>query len=374
MDKTTRRRILSYLYEIYRTNPYEIRETEEIAETLGIPFLEVKSELIYLHKKEFVDSYSDNYGDNWSQKINEKGIDELEKLETEASVGINHSLDVEVTHEKFQGIMKVFISHKFEKEDQKLALILRNMLRSKNIDGYMAETKREYELLIGDKIRGEIDASNFVVGIITKESENSASVNQELGYALGRGIPIVIMIEKWVSHGVLTHGRETEEFSRQNFSHHCTNVMGYILERGTTKRKSAEQTKNLEKLLSSAKLLRDKFRQTYDFTRTVNPTSPIKAISIDLTFIQEAIIMNESFLREKKLLGNVSSDDIAKMLHTLERFNAQVDGYNSSNDNETKRSWLEPIYGLSFVLSSELSRVVPILDNVIRICDEELKK
>src|SRR5437899_1545345 len=94
-DKTTRRRILSYLYDIYRSSPYKIRDTEEIAEALGIPFLEVKGELMYLHQKGFVDTFYDNDGDVWAQKINADGIDELERLEAEASAGIDHSLDVE---------------------------------------------------------------------------------------------------------------------------------------------------------------------------------------------------------------------------------------------------------------------------------------
>ena len=246
MDKTTRRKILSYLYDIYRTSPYKIRDTKEIAEALGIPFNEAKSELMYLHQKGLVDTFYDDDGDVWAQKINADGIDELEKLEAEASAGIDHSLDVEVSQENFHGIMKVFISHKFDNKNHKLALILRNALRSQKIDGYLAETKREYELLIGDKIRGEIDTSDFVVGLITKESENSASVNQELGYALGRGVPVVIMVEKGVSHGVLTHGREPEEFTSLNFVQHCTNVVKYILEKGMSKRKSNRKNNSVD--------------------------------------------------------------------------------------------------------------------------------
>lgn len=140
---------------------------------------------------------------------------------------------LEIPKDNFKGLLRTFISHKFEKENQKLALTLRNILRAKNVEGYLAESKKEYELLIGEKIRKEIERSDYVIGIITTESEKSSSVNQELGYALGLNKPIVIMIEKNVPHGVLTHGRETEEFIRENFEKSCINVSEYILEKGT---------------------------------------------------------------------------------------------------------------------------------------------
>jgi len=143
---------------------------------------------------------------------------------------------IEISKDNFQGIMKVFISHKFVSQDQKLAVTLRKVLRSKNIEGYLAESKREYELLIGEKIRKEIENSDYVVGVITKESEKSASVNQELGYALGCGVPVLIMIEENVPHGVLTHGRDTEEFTRNDFDKSCLRVVTYILEKGARKK------------------------------------------------------------------------------------------------------------------------------------------
>jgi hypothetical protein len=94
------------------------------------------------------------------------------------SPNVDQSFEIEIPKDDFQGIFNVFISHKFDNENKKLALILRESLRSNKIEGYLAESKGEYELLIGDKIRKEIDNCEFVVGIITKESEKSASVNQ----------------------------------------------------------------------------------------------------------------------------------------------------------------------------------------------------
>lgn len=148
---------------------------------------------------------------------------------------------LQIPKDSFQGIMKVFISHKFVKEDQELALLLRNTLREKDIDGYLAESEKEYELLLSEKIRKRIENHDYVVGIITKQSENSSSVNQELGYALGFGIPVLLLVEENVKHGVLTHGREIEEFTRSNFKEHCEYIREYILERGKKKRLSDQE-------------------------------------------------------------------------------------------------------------------------------------
>lgn len=157
---------------------------------------------------------------------------------------------LEIPIDNFQGIFNVFISHKFVKSDQKLALELRKELRKNQIEGYLAESTREYELLIGEKIRDAIDKSEYMVGIITEQSQTSASFNQELGYALGIKKPIVIMIEKGVQHGVLTHGRETEEFTRKIFENACQNVTKYIKENNVKKKSQKNQFMN-KKVYSS---------------------------------------------------------------------------------------------------------------------------
>jgi hypothetical protein len=132
----------------------------------------------------------------------------------------DHDLEIEPLISDFQGIMHVFISHKFVKSDQKLALTMQTMFREHNIEGYMAERKREYDLLVSEKIRNKIRDSDYLVAIITKHSVYSPSVHQEIGFALGLGIPIRIMIEVEEIEGVLTKGIEVEEFTRNNITAH----------------------------------------------------------------------------------------------------------------------------------------------------------
>lgn len=150
--------------------------------------------------------------------------------------------------------MKVFISHTFADDDQELALKLQKILAEENIEGYLAEKKKEYDLLIRDKIRKEIEKSDHMVAIVTNKARESASVNQEIGYALREGIKPVIMLEENAKAGVLTHGIEPEEFTRNNFVVHCKRVRDFILQKG-------DREKETEK---SSVLINEIYRRLYN--------------------------------------------------------------------------------------------------------------
>jgi len=149
-------------------------------------------------------------------------------------------LEIDVERNEFEGIMNIFISHKFVKVDQELAIHLEKLFKENNLYGYIAERKKEYEKPLSEKIKSRIKNSHYLVAILTKNSLNSPSVNQEIGYAIGLEIPVLLMVEKGEIPGVLVQGYENEEFSRQNFSKACTNIMNYIIDHGRSQKTSAE--------------------------------------------------------------------------------------------------------------------------------------
>ena len=125
--------------------------------------------------------------------------------------------------------MKVFITHAFGGDDELLASALKEDLGEAGITGYLAEKTQRYDLLIGDKIRQEIDESDWLVAIITKRSHASASVHEEIGYALGRGVRVALMLEEGVEKsGVLVYGREYEVFSVPEFARHSRKMARFI--------------------------------------------------------------------------------------------------------------------------------------------------
>lgn len=241
-DKENREKILAYLHEMFKEAPSFTISTDEIALRLGITHLDAKRALIYLHEKGLIDSFQDeNY--RWHQKINAYGIDEVEELEDDNNS--HEVLDLPILKEDFQNALRVFISHKFVKEDQKLALELQKLLLDNHINGYMAERKREYELLIGDKIKREIERSDYLVAILTKNALGSPSVNEEIGYALGKNVHVLLLLEKDMNSGVLSHGREPEYFIHSNFEIPFKNIVDHVVKNGKRKKIKEEELKQL---------------------------------------------------------------------------------------------------------------------------------
>lgn len=125
--------------------------------------------------------------------------------------------------------MKVFISHAFGGADEPLANTLKEDLGAAGIDGYLAEKTPRYDLPIGDKIRQEIDESDWLVAVITGRSHASASVHEEVGYALGRGVKVALMVEEGVAAaGVFAYGREYARFTVLEFAERSRTMARFI--------------------------------------------------------------------------------------------------------------------------------------------------
>lgn len=141
--------------------------------------------------------------------------------------------------------MKIFISHPIK--DEYLATMLKTILEQEDeIEiAYIAQKIKKYELEISNKIIDQINDSDCLVAIITKNSISSASVNQELGYAQGKNIPKIPLIEKDAVQGVLIYGKDVEEFQRETFEDTCKQVRDYLLDNKNMILKN-EQNKNKE--------------------------------------------------------------------------------------------------------------------------------
>lgn len=125
--------------------------------------------------------------------------------------------------------MRAFISHMFTENDTPLATRLADILKARGGSGYLAEKHLEYDLMIHEKLKGAIAGSDYLVAIVTKNGQSSPSVHEEIGYALGRGIPVLIMLEQGVElKGVFAHGKEPEEFDRDRFDAHAGNIVDYM--------------------------------------------------------------------------------------------------------------------------------------------------
>lgn len=93
-------------------------------------------------------------------------------------------------------ILRIFISYPIK--DEALANKLKKFLEKNTIikKAYIANRENNFEVDISQKIIKEIKSSHYLVAIVTKNTIQSASVHQELGFAQGIKKPRIPMIEK----------------------------------------------------------------------------------------------------------------------------------------------------------------------------------
>ncbi|MGI0102769.1 MAG: toll/interleukin-1 receptor domain-containing protein [Nitrosotalea sp.] len=152
----------------------------------------------------------------------------------------------------------VFVSHSFNEDDQKLASILKNKLKEYDVRAYLAEKEKRYGYIISNKIREELLKCFCVVVILTKNSTISASVNQELGYAMGINKEIIPLVKDEVKDvvGVLLKDIEGEEFTDQDFKEKCKIIAEYILNKKEKSVQSEVTTRDETKFDSAISTMR----------------------------------------------------------------------------------------------------------------------
>ena len=128
--------------------------------------------------------------------------------------------------------MKVFISHAFADED--LAFTLKNILMEKGVKVFLAQEKPDFGTQLSNKILKAISDSDYMIAIITKKAKESASVQNEIGFAIGKYIKIIIMSEEKEYVSPIIGNPEQEIFTRENFVEHCKRVRRFLLGEPTT--------------------------------------------------------------------------------------------------------------------------------------------
>lgn len=135
--------------------------------------------------------------------------------------------------------MKVFIS--FDSKDSQLAYALRDKLKENSITGYLFDLDQKYDSTLYSKITSAINDSQALVAIITKDM-HSPSVHEEIGYAIASKKSLIIMLEQDANDGVLSHEREKELFTKEDFENSCKRIIKYLQKLPQTTTKISEQS------------------------------------------------------------------------------------------------------------------------------------
>ncbi len=121
--------------------------------------------------------------------------------------------------------MNFFIS--FDSKDSQLAYTLRDKLIEKSIEGCLFDLDQKYDSTLYNKITTAINDSQALVAIITKDM-CSPSVHEEIGYAVANKKSVIIMLEQDATDGALSHEREKEMFTKDDYENSCTRVLSYL--------------------------------------------------------------------------------------------------------------------------------------------------
>lgn len=108
--------------------------------------------------------------------------------------------------------MKVFISHSLE--DRNIISALKINLALANIQAYIPEEDYQQGPDIWEKVKRNIDDSNVVIAILTRDGSRYSYVDQEIGYASSNHKQIIPIVEDDVKPVGALEGMEYIRFNR----------------------------------------------------------------------------------------------------------------------------------------------------------------
>ncbi|NVM19592.1 MAG: toll/interleukin-1 receptor domain-containing protein [Candidatus Lokiarchaeota archaeon] len=139
--------------------------------------------------------------------------------------------------------VKVFISH--SAKDVKLVDNLVKFLEGFDIDAYIAERDYKIGRSLSQKIRQNIDTSDYFLVVYTINGKDSNFVNQEIGYWIDkkRDSDFIPFVEEGLNPGGFLSGVEYIQFNPLNPNLGHTSVEKYITQ--TTKMKEDQAFNNV---------------------------------------------------------------------------------------------------------------------------------
>jgi hypothetical protein len=129
----------------------------------------------------------------------------------------------------------IFVSHSFS--DLQIIEEMETAFEESSVKLYMANRDFNYGNELPAKIKRAIDNSDAVLAILTSNASESNSVNQEVGYAIGKEKLVVPMVEKGAKIGVLLEGLELVFFSLDKIREVFSDVSRYFSKLAASKEK-----------------------------------------------------------------------------------------------------------------------------------------
>ena len=121
-------------------------------------------------------------------------------------------------------VHKIFISYATGDESH-VKELHDELLKLKKVDVYIPEWDCVVDVSYESKVKEGIDSCNAMIVLLTYNSTNTIWLNQEIGYATARNIPIIPIIEQGIDVLGFLEGKDYFIFKRADFGYNIQQVI-----------------------------------------------------------------------------------------------------------------------------------------------------
>jgi len=93
------------------------------------------------------------------------------------------------------------------------------------IEMYIPKGNHDKDVNLESKVREGIDSCSVVIVLLTYNSTNTIWLNQEIGYATAKNIPIISIIEQGIDVRGFLEGKDYFVFKREDFSYNIQQII-----------------------------------------------------------------------------------------------------------------------------------------------------
>lgn len=121
----------------------------------------------------------------------------------------------------------IFISYATGDEKQ-VSELYDSLSKIKNFEAYFAERVHDSGTNLPHEVRKRLERSKAAIILITYNSTNTIWLNQEIGYAAAKNIPMILIVEQGIDPQGFIQGKEYIVFNRADFAQNVTQVIARL--------------------------------------------------------------------------------------------------------------------------------------------------
>ena len=121
-------------------------------------------------------------------------------------------------------VHKIFISYATGDESH-VKELYDTLSKLMKVDVYIPEWDHTVDVSYESKVKEGIDSCNVMIVLLTYNSTNTMWLNQEIGYAIAKNIPVIPIIEQGIDVSGFLRGKDYFIFRRSDFGYNIQQVI-----------------------------------------------------------------------------------------------------------------------------------------------------